>query len=198
MKKSTFAFMQISKRKAEMLAVAARLFRERGYNAVSMRDIAAEMDMKAASLYNHIRSKQEILELIVIDIAEEFTRSMVAISASEAPVKEKLKALIELHVELTLRDPDEMACVNSDWMHLEKEKKAYFLKMRHEYELHFTGMLAHGMASGELRTLDTDIAMFAFLSTLRTLHLRYGKRRKVNADILKHTLTEVLINGLSA
>jgi AcrR family transcriptional regulator len=190
--------MQISKRKEEMIAVAARMFRERGYNAVSMRDIAAEMDMKAASLYNHIRSKQEILELIVIDIAEEFTRGMREISTSDASVKEKLRALIDLHVELTLRDPDEMACVNSDWMHLEKEKKAYFLKMRHEYEQCFTSMLTHGMESGEIKILDTDIAMFAFLSTLRTLHLRYGKRRNVKAETLRKTLHEVLIDGLSA
>jgi hypothetical protein len=54
------------------------------------------------------------------------------------------------------------------------------------------------MESGEIKILDTDIAMFAFLSTLRTLHLRYGKRRNVKAETLRKTLHEVLIDGLSA
>ncbi|MEZ5174097.1 MAG: TetR/AcrR family transcriptional regulator [Bacteroidia bacterium] len=189
--------MQVSKRKAEILTVSAKMFRERGFNAVSMRDIAAELDMKAASLYNHISSKQEILELIIIEIAEEFTDGMKEISSSDLKLTEKLKAIIDLHVDLTLRDPDEMACVNNDWMHLAEARQKYFLQMRHEYELHFTQLLEAGMAEGEIRIMDTDVAMFAFLSTLRTLHLRYGKRRKVKAELLKHNLYEVLVNGLA-
>ena len=58
-----------SDRKTEIIARAATLFKEKGYSAVTVRDIAQAMDIKAASLYNHIQSKQEILVLIVIEIA---------------------------------------------------------------------------------------------------------------------------------
>ena len=61
-------------RKQEIIITASRLFKERGYNAISMRDLAAEMGIKAASLYNHISSKQEILGLIILKVAEEFTQ----------------------------------------------------------------------------------------------------------------------------
>ena len=54
---------QIS-RKDEIIKTAAKLFKEKGYSAVTMRDIATAMGMKAASLYNHIKSKQEILKEI--------------------------------------------------------------------------------------------------------------------------------------
>jgi len=68
--------MKIIDRKTEIVNVSAKLFKEKGYSAVTMRDIAQAMDIKAASLYNHIKSKQEILVLIVVEIAEEFTNVM--------------------------------------------------------------------------------------------------------------------------
>ena len=64
--------MKPTDRKTEITNIAAKLFKDKGYSAVTMRDIAQAMDIKAASLYNHISSKQEILVLIIIKIAEEF------------------------------------------------------------------------------------------------------------------------------
>ena len=52
--------MKPTDRKTEIITVAAQLFKEKGYSAVTMRDIAQAMNIKAASLYNHIKSKQEI------------------------------------------------------------------------------------------------------------------------------------------
>ena len=55
---SIFENMKPTERKTEIITIAARLFKEKGYSAVTMRDIAQAMDIKAASLYNHIKSKQ--------------------------------------------------------------------------------------------------------------------------------------------
>ena len=51
--------MKPSERKQEILTAAAQLFKAKGYSAVTMRDLAQALDIKAASLYNHIKSKQE-------------------------------------------------------------------------------------------------------------------------------------------
>ena len=129
--------MKITERKSEIIAIASRLFREKGYSAITMRDIAQAMEIKAASLYNHIKSKQEILVLIIIEIAEEFTSVMNQIVNSEISSIEKIKKVIQLHVDITLRNPDALACLNNDWMHLEDNELKYFLKMRAEYEDNF-------------------------------------------------------------
>ena len=78
-------------RKTEIINCAAKLFKEKGYSAVTMRDIAQALDIKAASLYNHIKSKQEILVLIVIEIAEEFTNTMNEIVLSEINNNSKIR-----------------------------------------------------------------------------------------------------------
>ena len=61
--------MNPTPRKLEIIAIASALFKDKGYSAVTMRDIAKAMGIKAASLYNHIKNKEEILTFIIISLA---------------------------------------------------------------------------------------------------------------------------------
>ena len=87
-------------RKQEIIRVAAKLFKSKGYSAVTMRDLAKAMDIKAASLYNHISSKQAILQDIIIAIAEDFTTGMQNIMNSDTNSIGKLEQIISLHVKI--------------------------------------------------------------------------------------------------
>lgn len=49
--------MDTISRKEQIITTSAKLFRQKGFEAASMRDIAAELDIEAASLYSHIKSK---------------------------------------------------------------------------------------------------------------------------------------------
>jgi AcrR family transcriptional regulator len=189
--------MEKTDRRKEILGVSAKLFRQRGYNAVSMRDIAQALDIKAASLYNHIKSKQEILERLLIKLAEEFTTGINEIAHSSESVTQQLRRLVELHIDLTLRDPDAMACLNNDWMHLTGEELDYFLKMRDRYEEKFRSIIKKGIASGELSDLNVEVILFSMLSTLRTLHLWYAKKKTLNRDDLKRDMCRLLLEGFT-
>lgn len=184
-------------RKTEITNVSARLFKEKGYSAVTMRDIAQAMDIKAASLYNHIKSKQEILVLVIIDIAEEFTRVMNQIVASDVPTIKKIEKVIELHIDITLRNPDALACLNNDWMHLTDSELLHFIKMREDYEQNFRQIIDNGVRNGEITNLNTDVIIFSILSTLRTLYIWYNKTEGLSAPALKDNMTSVLLNGIS-
>jgi TetR/AcrR family transcriptional regulator, cholesterol catabolism regulator len=183
-------------RKTEIINVAAKLFKEKGYSAVTMRDIALAMDIKAASLYNHIKSKQEILILIIIEIAEEFTNKMNQIVNSDQTSIQKLKKIIELHIEITIRNPEALACLNNDWMHLEDSDLNYFIKMREDYEQNFRKIVKLGIANQEIKNLNPEVIIFSMLSTLRTLYLWYGKKNTINEKVLKSNMTKVLLNGI--
>lgn len=183
-------------RKNEIVTVAARLFKEKGYSAVTMRDLAQEIDIKAASLYNHIKSKQEILALIVISIAEEYTGTIRTIAESESDTVSKLRQVIQLHIDITVRNPDALASLNNDWMHLPESELAYFLQMREQYEEIFRGIVKTGIANGDIRNLNPEVLIFSMLSTLRTLYLWYGKRKDFSAATLNENLEKILIDGI--
>jgi len=183
-------------RKSEIIAISARLFKEKGYSAVTMRDIAQAMNIKAASLYNHIKSKHEILVLMIISIAERYTKTITQIVASEASTVEKLEQVIALHIDITVENPDALAALNNDWMHLPKAELQYFLDMREDYEERFRQIVKSGINSGELKGCNAEVVIFSMLSTLRTLYLWYGKKRDFTPSILRENLREILLHGV--
>jgi AcrR family transcriptional regulator len=185
-----------SDRKTEIVNISATLFKEKGYSAVTMRDIAQAMNIKAASLYNHIKSKQEILELMIIAIAEEYTHTITEIVSSDDNAVQKLENVIQLHVDITVRNPDALASLNNDWMHLPDESLRYFLAMREEYEEKFRYIIKKGIADGEIRRLNQEVIIFSMLSTLRTLYLWYGRKKDFSEKILKASLRQILIDGI--
>ena len=100
--------MADSNRKKQILKGAARLFRKRGFTATSMRDIASELQIEAPSLYNHIKGKQEILQILLLELARSFTLGMEVIISSTLTYEEQLEGLIRLHVDLTIKHPNKI------------------------------------------------------------------------------------------
>lgn len=182
-------------RKTEIMQVASRLFRERGYSAVTMRDLATEIGIKAASLYNHISSKQQILSEIIFVIAEEFTDGIEGIAAMNADASTKLKAVVAQHITLTSENPFGMAALNNDWMHLE-DKLEYYLQLRNQYEKRFREIVLAGQQSGELKGVSHEILLFSILSTLRNLYLWIPKKDDLKKDKLIEDLSEILLQGV--
>ena len=187
--------MKPETRKQEIIITAAKLFKQKGYSAVTMRDLAKSMGIKAASLYNHINSKQEILTDIIISLAEEFTKGMTVIKSSNSNNLDKLRAIVNLHVDITTRNTFGMASLNNDWMHLE-EQLNYYMKLRHNYEDNFRDIINQGIANGEITNTNLDVMLFSMLSTLRSLYIWIPKKEDVKPEELTKQLSEVLINGI--
>lgn len=183
-------------RKEEIIKTAAKLFKEKGYSAVTMRDIATAMGIKAASLYNHISSKQEILKDIIISLAEEFTLGMDQINASNNSCIDKLKQIVELHISITSLNTYGMASLNNDWMHLE-EQLEYYLELRKNYEENFRNILKTGVKNNEISNENIEVMLFSMLSTLRSLYIWIPNKEDLNVIKLSNQLSNVLINGIN-
>jgi len=191
-----FVEMKPNTRKEEIITVASRLFKEKGFSAVSVRDIAQEMGMKAASLYNHINSKQEILSSLIIKLAKDFTDGMGAVLEEESSPLAKIEALIRLHIDITVNQSEALAALNNDWMHLQGQDLMDFVQMREEYEENFRKIIKQGIALGQLQPHHPEVILFSILSTLRTLYLWYQKRGKLDVNILKKDMVAVLLKGI--
>ena len=189
--------MKTLSRKEEIVIVASRLFKEKGYNAVSMRDIAQAMGIKAASLYNHIQGKQEILSTLILAVAKEFTLSMDNLMESRLRPIEKITNVIESHIAITVNYPEGLAALNNDWMHLENEDLRDFIMMREGYEENFRKIIKEGIENGEIKGNHPEVILFSILSTLRSLYVWYQKRGKLDVNVLKKDMVAVLLNGIT-
>ena len=188
--------MKQESRKQEIINTAAKLFKEKVYSAVTMRDLATAMGMKAASLYNHINSKQEILQEIIISLAEEFIEGMEIIKSSKANSHTKLSQIIALHIKITSENIYGMASLNNDWMHLENQLD-YYLKLRTDYENNFREIIKEGIKNKELLNDNSGVMLFSMLSTLRSLYTWIPQKEDLKPKVLAKSLTNVLINGIN-
>ncbi len=188
--------MKTVSRKDEIIRKASRLFNEKGYRAVTMRDIAKVLNIKASSLYNHINGKQEILSAIILEVAKEFTQGMKEVVSEEISAVAKIEKIIEMHIDITVNHSEAFASLNNDWMHLEGENLEAFVKMRDDYEENFRTIIKEGITNGEIKQYHPEVILFSILSTLRTLYLWQQKRGKVDVNILRKDMVSVLIKGI--
>jgi AcrR family transcriptional regulator len=179
-----------------ILDEAARLFKERGFGNSSMRDLGARVGLDAASMYNHIKSKDEILASICFEVADAYLAQLTEAEALDAPYLEKIKALIRLHVRLMARRGAAVSVANSDWRSLTEPRLTEFKQARQHYEKGFASLLERGIAAGELQPLNVSVALFTILSAVRWVEW-YKPARGLAADELETSIITMLLDGLA-
>jgi AcrR family transcriptional regulator len=183
-------------RKEEIQNVAIKLFKERGYNATTMRDLAAEVGIEAASLYNHIRSKEEILRGICFDIASRYIAQMNEIQNKNIAATQKISELIRLHVRLMLTDTAATHIANYEWKHLPEPFLSEFKKMRHDYEHQLGVIITQGIDNQEFNSLNPSVVRYSILSAVRWIGFWYRPDRDILPEDLENDVVHFLLNGL--
>ena len=80
--------------RGRLLREAARLFRDKGYERTTVRDLAAAVGIQSGSLFHHFRSKEEILKAVMVETIRLNTAMMRAAVDAQPDLHSKLKALI--------------------------------------------------------------------------------------------------------
>jgi TetR/AcrR family transcriptional regulator, cholesterol catabolism regulator len=184
-------------RRDYILEEAAKLFKERGYAATTMRDLAEKLDIKAASLYNHIASKEEILTEICFTFAHEYVSQLDKIDSMTVSAAQKIEAVIDLHVSMSTQDAAAIIITNYEWKHLPEPDLSTFKALRKRYEKQFLDIITEGVESKMLRDIDPQVVMFTILSALRWIPFWYREERGVSPDDLKRNIKALILNGLN-
>src|SRR6188474_1094223 len=147
-------------RKEQVIRSAAELFREKGYAASSMRDLAQKLGIEAASLYSHIKSKEEILRSLCFDMATEFRKSLEEVEKQKVTASEKLRKGIIGHIQVMAKDLTASAVFMNEHRHLSEPFLRDFLLLRINYINRFKNIIEQGVKNGEFKnTIDTKLAV---------------------------------------
>lgn len=184
-------------RKKQVIRMAAELFKEKGYAAASMRDLAQKLGIEAASLYSHIKSKEEILRTLCFDMAAEFRASLDAVEKMKVPASEKLRVGIEEHVKVMARDLTASAVFMNEHRHLSQPYLRDFLLLRINYINRFKKIIEEGIRTGEFKPhIDTKLSVMTLFSSLNWMPLWYSPENSIEPAELGRQLADMLINGL--
>lgn len=162
-----------------------------------MRDLASAVGMEAASLYNHIQSKQELLRIICQSVALRYVEGLHQIDLMPISPLEKMERLIHLQVDVITADPQMVAVSHDEWRHLDEKTHAHFVEQRNEYETTLKNWITDAQLAGQIRKLDANLVLFTLLSSLQWLHHWFRPERALHASEIKRQLTDMLLSGLT-
>ncbi len=184
-------------RKTQFFAESLRLIHDRGFKGTTMRDIAMKMDCDVANLYNFVKSKQEILDLSLFGINEEFHNGIDAIIQSGYSPIAKLKRITQLYVRLSFEKPYQISLLVSGWRHLSASRKADFLRERAAYESKVRQVIEEGIAIGEMKPIDPILATYMVLSAMRWLFDKsMDNSSALNPIEVERQINEFVISGI--
>jgi len=185
-----------STKKEVIIEKASRLFREKGFGAASMRDLAEHVGVEAASLYNHIQSKSEILQTICFKVANEFMTNLEAVEASNQSTLKKMESIIRLHIRMMLDQYEFVYIADHEWRHLPEPYLSNFLNQRRNYRKRLGDILEEGIGKGEIKPIDPYVAVLVILSAISGIDSWQRSRKSTGAEALESNMVKYLIEGL--
>ncbi len=138
-------------RREELLRVCARLFREKGFDGTTIRDISAAAGMHSGSPFYHFRSKQEMLLAVMEQGLAEGLRRTEAVLAERAPPEEKFRRLVRAHLGTILEDGNDFIPVLLyDWRSLSTANRRRVIALKDSYDALWQRMVDELARAGRL------------------------------------------------
>ncbi|SFG96118.1 transcriptional regulator, TetR family [Duganella sp. CF458] len=136
--------------KTLLIAVSARLFREKGFDNTTVRDIAAAAGVQAGSWFYHFKSKQDILQAVIEEGMQQALARIEEVAALQLPAREALRRLVHTHLETLLSPGQDFVYVMLyEWRALSPEGQLRIVAAKDRYEAQWDAVLRELQASGE-------------------------------------------------
>lgn len=150
-----------------ILIAAQNLFVEKGYHAISMREIADAVGMTKAALYYHFRDKEQLFVAILEDVLSELSALIEACRLAEGSHRGQIEAIVRQIMLLPAERRASLRLASQELSNLDAATRRSFIEQYHaQFIDRITSILAAGVTCGEFRTLDPRIATWALLGML--------------------------------
>jgi AcrR family transcriptional regulator len=146
-------------------AAISRIYRH-GFEAMNLRDLAADVNLRLGSLYNHVPQKQEFLANLLEDIMRELLQDLQVRMGGLTDPQQRLLRFVRFHIEWHTARKEETFIGNMEQRSLNEEQRARFVAQRKEYEAHLRTILTDGEKAGLWRLDDVRVTTLALLSML--------------------------------
>jgi AcrR family transcriptional regulator len=183
-------------RKDVIIAKAARLFREKGYSATSMRDLAEHVGVEAASLYNHIKSKAEILQEICFKTANRFMDHITEVESGGEGSLAKVESILRFHIRQIVEHYEEVYVMDREWKHLTDPYLSNMQSQRRSYRQRIAAIIEEGIRKGEIKDIDAPTAVLIILHAVSGIESWHRSVKRISADMLEENMVMILVEGL--
>ena len=185
-------------RKDVIVRKAATLFREKGYKAASMRDLAEAVGVEAASLYNHIKSTSELLHELVFNVANRFVLKIDEIESEQISSLKKMEKILRFHIVEMIHQYEEVYVSDREWKHLSDPYLSNYQNQRRVYRKRLAAIIEEGIRNKEIKPIDAPTVVLIFLHAVSGIESWHRSTKKISAEELEQNMVAILIDGLKA
>lgn len=184
------------RKQQEVVATAARLFAERGYQATSMQDLTEATGLAAGGLYHYIGSKEQLLFRICDELLEPLLEQARAIVAHEAPPTEQLRELLRAWLGHIATHREHMLVFAQERHVIEREPQ--WREVRHQrkaFEKILDDVLARGEQDGSMTFPDRGLALLALLGMVNHTPQWLRPRGRLGAEQIADGYFELILRA---
>jgi AcrR family transcriptional regulator len=188
---------RISRRQQEIIMEAARLFRQKGYLATSIRDISDSLNITSAALYYHFKNKEEILAEVMRLSLRRLQEAVQAAVSGQDNQWEQIRTALRTHLRISLEHQDFAIVLLKDLRHLTPEWREEVVAARDAYEDMWEGMLANGKQAGIFRSeVDLDLLRLLTFGALNLVVTWYKPTGKYTPEQIADAFLEYISRGV--
>lgn len=189
----------MSKREQEIIAAAAAIFKEKGYQAATTRDIAAAVGIQQASLYYYVKSKEELLYLVVREPIDRLYSQVEAIMKTSLPARVKIEQGLQVHLAAFDENYPHMLVFVQELHNVVQTLQERLQDFPRRYKSLWEEILRQGIAAEELRAdIDVTATTLMILGMCNWMFRWYRKGGRLDAETLAKQYASTILDGLSA
>ncbi|GMV63385.1 MAG: hypothetical protein AMXMBFR74_25530 [Parvibaculum sp.] len=172
------------------------LIHERGFEAVSLRQLAARVGLQPGSLYNHIETKQDLLFDLIHNHMVTLLQSVDAeLDGIEDPLA-RLKAFIAFHLTYHIERKREVFIGSSELRSLDPKNRKKIVALRRAYEERLCDILERGTEKRLFKIDDIPVSAYAILAMLTGICTWYDAKGRIDRKTLIDIHTRLVLQGV--
>ncbi|MFG1874962.1 TetR family transcriptional regulator [Sphaerisporangium sp. NPDC049003] len=178
-----------------LLAVAVKVFNERGYEATSMEDLSRRLGITKSAIYHHIASKDELLRLAVDRALDGLFEAADEVAAMDGRAIDKLEHLVRRSVHVLVERLPFVTLLLRVRGNTKVERQA--LARRRRFDHLVAELVQRAEAEGDVRPdVDPAVASRLVFGLVNSLTEWYRPRGGMGADALADTVCKIAFDGL--
>jgi AcrR family transcriptional regulator len=184
--------------RADIVQAAAQIFRQKGYHATSMQDIADAVHLQKASLYHHVESKQDILLEILDHALDRLTADISGVVDSDLSPTLKLRLALRAYTSRLNEDRDLAAVLLLEYRGLDSRLRARHVARRDRVDQLWRKLVQEGIDAGEFRRVDPALTSFALLGVQNWMITWFRDGGRLTAAQAAEGFADLFLKGLVA
>ncbi len=178
-----------------LLAHAARVFADRGYDRTTMRDLAATSGMSLAGMYYYVRGKEDLLFLIQERCFTRVLEGAAAALAQATDPHERLAAFIRHHVTFFAAHMPEMKVLSHEAAALSGERLKRITRIKRRYVDRLEGLVTDVAPDGP--ATERSAATYALFGMMNWIYNWYDPAGALDAERLADLVTRIFLGGIA-